>query len=258
LAGISSKGTKPLDGISLKPVLTGKTSEVPERLLFSSINKTHSVRKGHYVFQNGTLYDLSKDSTQQNDIAAQYPELAKTLKTELDNWYKTTFQEIDSIRWIPVGYPQFPKTTLPSQDAILHRSPTGTLSYSASAPNSSWITNWNDKQSYVSWNVDVHTAGKYKLHIRYTSPAAGVGNAFKAELNGKSIYGKITEAYDPPLLPSPDRVKRHGESYEKEFKNLYVGDWIMEKGRGELKFSVSELKGQKFADIRAIEMVLIK
>ncbi len=257
LTGISSNGTKTLDGISLKPALTGKAAQVPERLLFSSINKTHSVRKGHYVFQNGTLYDLSKDSTQQNNIAEQYPDIAKSLKTELDTWYKTTFPETGPVRWIPVGYPQFPKTTLPSQDAILHPSPTGKLSYSSSAPNSSWIANWNDAQSYVTWNIDVHTAGKYKLNIRYTSPPEGVGNVFKAELNGKSITGKISEAYDPPLLPSPDRVKRQGESYEKEFKTLYVGDWTLQKGTGELKLSIPELKGGKFADIKAIELVLI-
>jgi arylsulfatase A-like enzyme len=258
LAGISSGGTKPLDGISLKPVLTGKAASVPERAVFLSINKNTSVRKGHFLFQNGALYDLSKDSIQQNNIASENPELAGSIAKELDKWYQEAISKIDSIRWIPVGYPQFPKTTLPSQDAILHPSPTGKLSYSSSAPNSSWIANWDDAQSYVTWNVDVHTAGKYKVNIRYTSPTEGLGNIFKTELNGKSITGKITEVFDPPLLPSPDRVKRQAESYEKEFKTLYVGDWTLQKGSGELKLSVPELKGGKFADIRAIELVLIQ
>ncbi|WP_204660566.1 sulfatase-like hydrolase/transferase [Dyadobacter sandarakinus] len=258
LTGIATTGTRPLDGISLKPVLTGKAARLPGRLLFSSINKTHSVRQFPYVYQDGTLYNLSKDSTQQNNLAEQNPDITRSLASELDHWYKTTFREVDSVRPIPVGYPRFPKTTLPSQDAILHPSATGTLSYSSAAPNSSWIANWNDTQSYVTWNVDVHTTGKYKVSILYTSPESGVGNTFKAELNGKSISGKIKESFDPELIPSPDRVKREAESYEKEFKTLYVGDWTLEKGTGELKLSVSQLAGQKFADVRAIELVLVQ
>ncbi|TLU96966.1 arylsulfatase [Dyadobacter sediminis] len=258
LAGIPVNGTKTLDGISLKPILIGKVEAVPERLLFLSINNHHSVRKGNFLFLNNALYDLSKDSTQQNNVAGQYPELAAGLSTALDKWYKESFQGMDTVRSMPVGYPQFPKTILPSQDATLHPSPTGKLSYSSSAPNSSWITNWDDTESYVSWNVDIHTAGQYKVNVFYTSPQSGIGDAFEAELNGKKISGKITEAFDPELIPSPDRVKRQAESYEKVFKKLYVGNWALEKGTGELKLAITELKGTRFADIRAIELVLVR
>jgi hypothetical protein len=158
--------------------------------------------------------------------------------------------------WLPVGYKQFPKAVLPSQDAVLHRSKNSTLSYSASAPNSSWIANWNDLESYVTWNVEVNTTGKYKVSIHYTSPEPG--DAFTLSFNQKSVSGKIKEAFDPPLLDSPDRVKRQAESYEKEFRTLEVGEVELQKGRGTLKLSATDMKGDKFADFRAVELILIK
>lgn len=256
LTGIPMKKTgKPLDGISLQPALTGDT-ELPNRLLFLSINKNNSVRKRHYLYQNNALYDLSKDSTQQYDIASQYPALTDSLRTAFDQWCAEVYKNVDSTRGLPVGYRQFPQTVLPSQDAVLHRSSSGRLSYSASAPNSSWIANWSDTASYVSWNVDVHTAGRYQVNIRYTS--ADAGDAFKLVLNRSQISGRIPEAFDPPLIPSPDRVKRTAESYEKEFRTLKVGEMRLEKGKGELKLLATELKGGKFADIRAVELVLLK
>lgn len=257
-AGISTSGTKPLDGVSLKALLKGERNSLDERYLFSSINKFNSVRKWPYLASEGALYDLSKDSTQRTDIAEKFPEVYKDLSSKLNLWYKETMASIDTVRWIPVGYKEFPKTTLPSQDAKLHPSKTGTLSYSASAPNSSWIANWNDEESYVTWDVDVHTSGKYKLNILYTIPPANVGSAFDIIFNSKSISGKISEPYDPALLPSPDRVKRNGESYEKEFKTKFVGSWDLEKGKGQIKLKANQLKGNRFADVRSIELILLK
>ncbi|TLV03943.1 sulfatase-like hydrolase/transferase [Dyadobacter luticola] len=255
LAGVSAKGTKPLDGISLKPALTG-AAPVPERILFSSINKNRSVRKGAYLFSGGALFDISKDSTQQNDISGKEPELAKSLSNDLENWYAEMMKNVDTLRPIPVGYRQFPKTVLPSQDAVLHRSKGGTLSYSASAPNSSWIANWSDTTSYASWNVEVNTAGRYRVNVQYTSPEPG--ETFTLTLNKSRISGKFPEAFDPPLIDSPDRVKRDAESYEKVFKTFTVGELQLQKGRGELKLTATDIKGPKFADIRAVELVLIK
>ncbi|GGH24343.1 N-acetylgalactosamine-6-sulfatase [Dyadobacter endophyticus] len=256
LTGVPTKKSgKPLDGISLQPALT-KVAELPDRLLFLSINKNNSVRKGHYLYQSNELYDLAADPAQQHNIASGYPGLADSLRTAFDNWYADVYKNIDSTRSLPVGYSQFPKTVLPSQDAILHRSARGSLSYSASAPNSSWISNWSDTASYASWNVEVHTTGRYQVNIRYTS--ADAGDAFTIALNKSHISGSIPVAFDPPLIPSPDRVKRTAESYEKEFRTLKVGEMRLEKGKGELKLSATELKGGKFADIRSVELVLLK
>lgn len=256
LTGIPADGTKALDGFSLKPVLTGNAAQVPERPIFLSINKNNSVRKGRYLYQDDALYDLSIDSSQQTNIAAQHPALRDSLRNAFDQWFNKMKLGIDSTRWLPVGYAKFPVTTLPSQDAVLHPSAKGTLSFSASAPNSSWIANWNDTDSYVSWKVEVNTTGRYRVNIRYTSPEPG--DAFSVEFNNSRLSGKVARAFDPPLLESPDRVKRQAESYEKEFRTQEAGLIQLEKGRGELKLRATDIKGAGFADIRALELVLVQ
>ncbi|WP_221391464.1 sulfatase-like hydrolase/transferase [Dyadobacter sp. NIV53] len=258
LAGVSRKGTKPLDGLSLGPLLTGKADNIQERFLFSSINKNNSVRKWPYVASSGFLFDLSKDSIQSVNLADQLPEVYTAYICELGKWYKDVRKDLDTVRALPVGYTQFPRALLPAQDAHLHRSKEGKLSYSASAPNSSWITNWNDKDSYATWDINVHTSGKYKVSILYTSPAETVGSEFSIGFHIKTIFGSIKEAYDPPLIPSPDRVKREGESYEKEFRKEVVGTWDLTKGIGPIRLSVNKINGGKFADIKAIELELLK
>ena len=37
-----------------------------------------------------SLFDLSKDPGEQNDLAAEMPELAKKMRAELDAWQKET------------------------------------------------------------------------------------------------------------------------------------------------------------------------
>ena len=258
LAGVSSKGAKPLDGVSLKPILTGKTAKLDDRYLFSSINKNHSIRMWPYVASKGFLHDLSKDSTQSNNLITELPEVYEELNSKLETWYAEVTKSIDTVRWLPVGYKEFPKALLPSQDAHLHRANGGTLSYSSSAPNSSWITNWDNKESYAIWDISVHSAGKYQLTILYTSPGETVGSEFRVVFKEASISGKIDQAFDPALIVSPDRVKREGESYEKEFRRQVVGIWNLSNGQGPIRLSVDKLNGKQFADIKGIELELIQ
>lgn len=257
LAGISLSGTKPLDGVSLKELLKSQNKHLPERYLFSSINKSNSVRKWPYVRSGAGLFDLSKDSTQQFDLSERLPDINHRMADTLGVWYARVMTQVDTVRWIPVGYTEFPKTTLPSQDARLHKSKDSKMAYSASAPNSSWITNWDDEQSTISWDIDVHQTGRYKVNILYTIPAESVGSIYKLDLNGKKIAGRLSEAYDPPLIESPDRVKRNAESYEKTFKTGNIGEWMLEKGKGQLVLSASNRKSGRFADIRAVELILL-
>lgn len=256
-AGVSATACKPPDGISLKPLLTGKNRQWPDRFLFSSINKKRSVRKGDYVAQDGELYDLKTDPGQRNNIAQSYPGIYQSLNDTLQRWYEEIIKNIDSVRWHPVGYTEFPLTVLPSQDADLHKSKNGHLSYSAQAPNSSWITNWDKVDSYVSWDVDIHTSGNYEVSMYYTAPSKTIGSEFEFNVQNKSVTGVIREAFDPPLNPNYDRVKREGESYEKDFKLLKVGIMKLEKGKGKVILRAKSMNGDRMMDVKSVRLVLM-
>ncbi|MHB1178880.1 MAG: arylsulfatase [Daejeonella sp.] len=257
-AGLSTAASKPIDGLSLKPLLTGKNSQWPNRFLFSSINKKRSVRKGSYLAQEGELYDLKTDPGQRNNIAQNFPGIYQPLNDTLQRWYEEIMKNIDPVRWHPVGYSEFPLTVLPSQDADLHKAQTSHLSYSAPAPNSSWITNWDNVDSYASWDVDIHTSGNYEVSMYYTASSKTVGSEFEIDFEGRKLAGTIREAFDPPLNPNFDRVKREGESYEKEFKLLKIGVLKLEKGKGKLILHPTSMKGDRMMDVKSLRLKLIK
>jgi len=74
------------DGISIYPTLVGKGEQPVHDALYWEFHETNmlGVRKGNWklVVQNGNcrLYDLANDIHEDNDVAAQYPEIVKELK----------------------------------------------------------------------------------------------------------------------------------------------------------------------------------
>ncbi|MEJ7693119.1 hypothetical protein, partial [Daejeonella sp.] len=144
-----------------------------------------------------------------------------------------------------------------SQDADLHRYGNGLLSYSATAPNSSWITNWDNIDSYVSWDVDIHTSGNYEVSMYYTASSKTIGSEFEIDFRDDQLTGTIRETFDPPLNQNFDRVKREGESYEKEFKLLRVGIMQLKKGKGKFILRAKSMNGDRMMDVKSVRLLLM-
>ncbi|MCP5537174.1 MAG: sulfatase [Akkermansiaceae bacterium] len=102
LAGLPLLPKQHVDGVSLVPLLKGKS--IKNRALFwhyphygnqggepSAIIKKGDWKLIHY-YEDGRdeLYHLSKDIGEQNDLAAQQPEIAQTMRKELNDWLKET------------------------------------------------------------------------------------------------------------------------------------------------------------------------
>jgi arylsulfatase A-like enzyme len=98
LAGLPQKPQQHLDGVSLKPVLEGKS--IAERPLFWHYPHYTSfpggaLRKDNFKFirkyEDGSteLYDLKNDPYEKHNIAAEKPELLKQLAEEHNRWLKS-------------------------------------------------------------------------------------------------------------------------------------------------------------------------
>jgi len=102
LAGLPLLPKQHVDGVSLLPLLKGKT--IADRSLFwhyphygnQGGEPSSIIRKGdwkliHY-YEDGRdeLYHLSADIGEQHDLASQKPELAQAMRKELDAWLKDT------------------------------------------------------------------------------------------------------------------------------------------------------------------------
>ncbi len=254
-------GTKPLDGRDLSPLLTGKTTEWPERMIFSTWGGKVSARSQRYRLDNGgALYDMEADPSQKKNIAAQEPAVASKMAAAQAGWKKEMGLTAMSIlptddRPYPVGYPEFPTTPLPARDGVAE----GGIKRSANAPNSSYFVNWKSLDGRITWDVDIHTAGEYDAVIYYTAPLADTGATIELSLNGAKLAGKVQPGWDPPLYTNQDTIPRPaGESQMKEFRPLKLGTIKLEKGRGPLTLRALEMPGQSVMDVRALYLTLKK
>jgi arylsulfatase A-like enzyme len=257
LAGIPIASTKPLDGLSLKPLLMGTAKEWPDRMIFSHWNGSVSLRTQRYrLDDHEQLFDMEADPGQDHDISAQAPEVAARLSKARAEWKAELLPGLTrDNRPFTVGYAQFPMTPLPARDGVPH----GGVRRSASAPNCSFFTNWKSPGDSITWDIEVVTAGKYEAVVYYTCPAADVGSTVELSFVGGRVEGKVMEANDPPLRGAEnDRVPRQGESYVKDFKPMRLGTLELSKGRGLLTLRATSIPGKQVMDVRAVMLTLVE
>jgi hypothetical protein len=256
LAGVRNTGTKPLDGITLKPLLTGSTAGWPDRMIFSHWSGRVSVRtQQHRLDSSGLLFDMVNDPGQTSDVSEALPAEAERLRKSVADWKEHLLPGLgEDPRPLPVGFPAFPVTQLPARDGLPH----GKVTRSARAPNCSYFMNWTDTADRITWDVDIATTGRYEAVLFYTCPAADVGAKFELRLNEATIEGTVSEPHDPPLQGTEnDRVPRAGESYVKDFKPMRLGTLDLKKGRGELTLRALQIPGSQVMEVRMLLLTLV-
>jgi arylsulfatase B len=86
----STKTEAKLDGINLMPLLTGKTTQLPERPLFWRVGKKNALRLGDWkLIRDGKdwqLYDLTHDISETRNLASQEPARVQQMSALWDNW----------------------------------------------------------------------------------------------------------------------------------------------------------------------------
>lgn len=247
LAAIRWTAPKPLDGLSLRPLLMGETAAWPDRMIFSKQRDKFSVRTQQYRLDpDGKLFDMVADPGQKRDVAAAHPDVAARLGEAVRKFVAEIkpFAGPDD-RPYPVGFAA--TTWLPARDGVGH----GGIERSGKAPNCSFFTNWTKKEDSMTWDVEVLQAGRYTAELYYTCAAPDVGSAVELSWNQSRLTGKIDAAWDPPLEGKEhDRVDRGQESYVKAFKPLRLGVFSLAKGRGAMTLRATEIPGKQVADVR--------
>jgi arylsulfatase A-like enzyme len=257
MAGIPIVGTKPLDGISIKPLLFQRAADWPDRMIFSHQRGRVSVRTQRYRLDNtGKLFDMTSDPGQDRDISKDKPQVAARLRKAVARWRDEALPKSPKDgRPFPVGYDKFPTTFLPARDGVPH----GNIRRSAKAPNCSYFTNWVSADDKITWDIEVASGGDYEAAIYYTCPAKDIRSTVELRFNKSRVQGKVSEPHDPPLVGAEfDRVDRGSESYVKEFRPLRLGVFRLEKGRGELTLRALDVRGEQVIDVRAVMLTLLK
>jgi arylsulfatase B len=86
----STKAEATLDGINLMSLLTGKTTQLPERPLFWRVGKKNALRLGAWkLIRDGKewqLYDLTHDISETRNLATQEPARVQQMSALWDKW----------------------------------------------------------------------------------------------------------------------------------------------------------------------------
>ena len=105
LAGASiPKGIQKLDGRTLLPLLEDPKAEWPDRKLFFHVGrwekgadpnlsqyKSCAVRSQRWRFVNNSfLYDIAADPYEENDVAADHPDVVAQMRQAYDAWWAET------------------------------------------------------------------------------------------------------------------------------------------------------------------------
>jgi hypothetical protein len=256
LAEIPLTPPKPLDGIDISPTFMGSVRNWPDRMIFSNQNGRVSVRNQQYRLDDrGALFDMIADPGQTKNIASQKPGVVGQLSLAVIQWRQDVFANnvpLKDDRPYPVGYREFPMTILPARDGVPH----GGIQRSAGAPNCSYFVNWKSRDDFITWDIDVHTAGRYSVRIYYTAPEAG--SVLELSFEKNRLTGRIEPAWDPPLYTNQDTITRpRAESQMKEFRPLELGTINLERGRGLLRLSALEIHGKTVGDVRQVVLTLL-
>jgi arylsulfatase A-like enzyme len=262
LADVPRTGDKPLDGCDLSPLLRSGDAPWPDRLLFSTWGGKVTVRsQTHRLDPDGRLFDLVEDPGQTTPCNEQEPELARRLTDAVGAWRAEVMRTstgpmkgrgVDQ-RPIGVGYRDFPITMLPARDG----EPMGGIRRSSSAPNCSYFVAWTSTDDAVVWNVEVVTAGRYRVVIDYTCPLADAGSTIELSFAAATLSGKVTPGWDPPLDTDQDSIPRPpAESRMKPFKPLDLGVIDLPAGQGELRLRARHIPGRSVMDLRRVTLTL--
>lgn len=256
LAGVPLPETKPLDGVSLKPLLLQEketpVNTWPDRTLISfqsgGKGRNLSVRSQRFRLDPaGALFDMVADPGQTQDVAAQHADEVARLKEVA----KKFTGEVGPIlaeakaRPYPVGYA--PLTYLPARDGEPH----GNVQRSGKAPNCSYFTNWTSTEDSITWDIAPAEAGEYEVSLYYTCAPENVGAEIEVSFAGRTLRYRVTEAHDPPAYGKEhDRDDRGSESYVKDFKALKLGKMKLEEAEGPLTLRALKIPGKAAIEVR--------
>ncbi|MAS60706.1 MAG: N-acetylgalactosamine 6-sulfate sulfatase [Gammaproteobacteria bacterium] len=256
-AGIDLTGNRPLDGISLMPLLLGDLKDWESRTLVHHWEGRVSVRTQQYrLDHNGNLYDIDADPGQKSAINSEEPELLESLQEVADDFSKTMLnkygKEFDNRPFI-VGHPNAIRTQVPARDGIAH----GGIKRSNRWPNDSFFENWTSLNDSITWDCSVGQTGIYKVEIFYTCPKADIGSKVALRFKEQQLVGTISEPHDPPLKGRENDRYERIESYVKEFRRMTLGNIRLEEGAGVLQLRALEIPGSQVMDFRLMLLTRI-
>jgi arylsulfatase A-like enzyme len=228
LLGLDFNPVKPLDGISLKPLLTESTTSWPNRVMYVDTQrlqnlvkyKDYSVMDDRWRLVNGKeLYDMANDKIQSRNVIDQHPLVVEKLALGYEKWWQSIIDEGPNERYayIKVGAGKENPSRINAHDMLTGKH------------GSAWHQNGATAAAQATgrWKVEFVEDGEYSISLRRFPRESGlaINAAFPAE-------EKIVRL---------ERAKIGSEKEDFEQAYIYVanleGTKIIEEGQEEVTFT---------------------
>jgi len=262
LAGAEVHATPKIDGVSLVPLLLGKATDWPDRMIFTHRSRGEtvalapgSVRTQRWRLANDgrdgqswALFDMQADPGETHDLSAHYPEVAGKLQTAYETWFADATRITPERPAIPVGYVEAPRVALAAIEAYFD----GDIRwYNGAGYTWDWITDWDRADETIHWELDVVRGGTYTVTLQYAQ--AAVGTTVEVEAAGQSVRGSIREPHDVPPRLRPDRDP-DASRYIQQFVPHELGTLELAKGRTQLSLRALSDPGRNVMDLFSVEL----
>lgn len=251
-AGIELDSPKPLDGISIAPLLRSDDVDWADRVILSAWNNKVTARSDRFRMQlAGGLYDIEQDPRESKDVTQRHPEVAAKLGEMMKQFVAETNPRSSrdpELRPITMAHPDAKYDQMPARDATPH----GGITRSNRFPNCTFMQNWTSSDDKITWNVEVLGEGQFEVEMYYACPADSVGTELELSVGSERITATIKEANVTPLIGrAEDRFERV-EGYVKEWKSMKLGVINLEPGPATLTLRASKLTGKSVAEMRLL------
>ncbi|MCL5744503.1 MAG: arylsulfatase [Acidobacteria bacterium] len=262
LSGVPMPRTLPLDGVSLVPLLHGRTSGWPDRMLYTISGRLGpdgqqvppfpgSVRTQRYRWASERgeegLYDMVEDPNETVNVAGKLPDVARRLRQAYLDWFQSASPGVYRCSPIAVGYNEANPVELQAQHCHFD----GNTKFFGHGWEGDWATNFRTAGDSIHWNLNVVQPGRYQTALTYTCPAQNVGTKFRVEAARAHAEAAVRRAHDPAAIPQPDRVPRW-EVPVKQFAELPVGVLELNKGPVQLVVRAPEVPGESKLEVRSV------
>nr|MBI1229365.1 sulfatase-like hydrolase/transferase [Cytophagales bacterium] len=228
LLGFDFNPVKPLDGISLKPLLTESRTSWPNRVMYVDTQrlqnlvkyKDYSVMDDRWRLVNGKeLYDMTNDKIQSKNVIDLHPLVVEKLALGYEKWWQSIMDEGPNERYayIKVGAEKENPSRINAHDMLTGKH------------GSAWHQNGatSAAQATGRWKIEFVEDGEYSISLRRFPRESGlaINAAFPAQ-------EKIVEL---------ERAKIGSEKHDFEQAYVYVanleGTKKIETGQEEVTFT---------------------
>ncbi len=211
VAGAAVPADRVIDGRSLMPMLTGRSTEPTHEYLFHQWNRTcpnaresWAVHRGSMKLANGQLFDLASDPGEKRDLAAEQPAVATQLRSAFQAWFAdvTTGLNCDPP---PIQIGRADEN--PVEIDVTWGRPTGKVKPEYRHYNRDTIEDWSNVQDTVSWPIEVTAAGRYEVTLVYGCTPGDEGGVIELAVGPAAVRHTIKptaarDVYRPLMIGS--------------------------------------------------------